>query len=79
MTPEQLLLAALTFVTGILGVVSKLLWARVEKTETAMSKLREDYDKLAADHGVAIGTLNLYRRCRAPSCPFAEPLAIPHA
>lgn len=80
MTPEQLLLAGLTFVTTtsgtVLSVVVRQLWARVRRTEADLIALRADYDKLLNEHGIATGTLSLYRRCRAPACPFADTPAV---
>lgn len=72
MTPEQLLLSALSGVTTALIYVCTLLWTRSKQCEIELASLRQDYEKLAAEHGMATGALNLYRRCRAPACPFTE-------
>lgn len=72
MTAEQLLLSALSGVSSALIYVCTLLWTRSKQCELELASLRQEYEKLAEAHGVATGTLSLYRRCRVPVCPFAD-------
>jgi hypothetical protein len=72
MTPEQLLLAALSAVTGALCFVAKLLWAKSVECETDRREMRDEIEILKEAKGLADGTLKAFEKCPAQPCPFRQ-------
>jgi hypothetical protein len=70
MTTEQLLLTAVSAVTGALCFVARLLWARSELCERDRYELREEIEALKEAKGLADGTLKAFERCPSLNCPF---------
>lgn len=72
MTVEQLLLSALTTVTGALCFVAKLLWGRSEQCEKDRYELRKEIEAVKVQNGIATGRLEAYKLCPEEECPFKE-------
>jgi hypothetical protein len=70
MTLEQALLAALSVVSGIVVVISKLLWNEAIECKTDRAWLREEMEKLREQLGLSTGRLEAVDHCPQASCPF---------
>lgn len=70
MSPEALLLSALTAVTSTLCIIAKLLWARSEQCEKDRIEMRLELERLKEANGLAKGTLISFQNCPEDSCPF---------
>ena len=70
MTFEQALIAALSTVTGALCFVARLLWTEAQECKADRSWLRTRVEKLEAEHGVAVGKVQIYESCHQQHCPF---------
>lgn len=70
MTPETMLLSALSAVTSVLCVIGKLLWAKSEKYEVDRILMHIELEKLKESIGTARGTLISFERCPETECPF---------
>ena len=75
MTPEQLLLSAITGVTSALVYVCRLLWNRSEQCEKDRTELRDEIEILKGEHGESTGELKSFRRCPSQVCPFKTSLS----
>lgn len=70
MSPEALLLSALTAVTSTLCIIAKLLWARSEQCEKDRIEMRFELERLQEANGLAKGTLISFQNCPEEACPF---------
>ena len=72
MTPEQLLLTAITVVTGWLIFAVKLLWSKSEQCEKDRCLLRTEIESLKGDYGMARGRMMAFEMCPTDECPFKQ-------
>lgn len=82
MTPEQLLLSALSVVSTVLSVLGKIVWAeikecKVERRELRVEsrQLREELEDVREKVGLNSGRLQAVERCPVSGCPFRS---MPH-
>jgi hypothetical protein len=72
-TPVNLLMTALSSVTGVLGVVVKQLYARMIKAEEKLEKMQEKVDELTELEASASAKVEMYQNCpKRVECPFAR-------
>jgi hypothetical protein len=71
MTPEQLLLAALTAVTSGLCFLFKLVWSRSDACEKWRAEKEPIINEMAQKLGLAEGVANIVNACKTKGCPFA--------
>jgi hypothetical protein len=74
MTAEQLLLSALSAVTGGLCFLFKLIWERSKVCEEWRAEKEPLIAEMAERLGLAQGAANLINSCRMEGCPFAGKL-----
>lgn len=70
MTPETLLLTAISAVTSALVAVVAKLWQRSEQCEKDRVELRETLEKYIGAHSHAEGRLEAFDACPLDACPF---------
>ncbi len=78
MTPEQLLLAALTVVSGVLSTFGKIIWDETKECKVERRHLREELEEVREKVGLNSGRLQAVDRCPIPSCPFRPTINKPN-
>lgn len=73
MTPEQLLLSALTAVTSALLYVVKELWSKAKECESDRKELRQLVEDVKTVNGELRGYLQAVGACSTTGCTFARP------
>jgi len=70
MAPENLLMTALSAVTGVLCFLAKILWKRSEDCEHDRRELRTEIESVREASGVLKGREFAFQNCPATPCPF---------
>ena len=70
MSPEQLLLTAVTAVTGGLCFLFKLVWTRSEECEKWRAEKEPIISEMAQKLGLAEGVATFVNACATRGCPF---------
>jgi hypothetical protein len=74
MTPEQLLLSALSATTGGLCFLFKIIWERSRQCEEWRAEKEPIITEMAERLGLAQGAAKLINACKISDCPFAGKL-----
>jgi hypothetical protein len=74
MTAEQLLLSALSAVSGGLCFLFKIIWERSKQCEDWRAEKEPLIAEMAERLGLAQGAAKLVNACRMDGCPFAGKL-----
>jgi len=69
MTPEQLLLGALSAVSTVLSVLGKIIWDETKECKTERRALREELEEVRERVGLTSGRLQAVDRCPVKECP----------
>ena len=72
MTPEQLLLSALSAVVSVLVFVCKRLLKSSDQCEQDRRELRGEIEKIKQQHSRAEGHLDAVAQCAVPGCTMRE-------
>lgn len=70
MSPEQLLLAAVSSITAALLWCVSRLWSKAETCEKDRNIMGQKLFDQNKELGVLKGTLEVMRECSEPGCPF---------
>lgn len=70
MTPEQLLLTAVSTVTAALVFVCNLLWKEAEACKTERIEMRKELGSVHNEIAHRNGRLEAYQLCPNTACPF---------
>lgn len=70
MTPENLLMSALSAVVGVLCYLAKLLWADSVECKNDRRELRAEIEKVKDESGELRGREFAFKNCPADPCPF---------
>lgn len=73
MTPETLLMSAVSAVTGVLCFLAKILWQRSEDCERDRRELREEIEAVKSESGELRGREFAFKNCPKAPCPFRQP------
>jgi hypothetical protein len=74
MSPEQLLLAALSTVSGCLCFLFRIIWARSMECEKWRAEKEPIILAMAKSLGLAQGAAEMVNSCHIKACPFAGKL-----
>lgn len=74
MTPEQLLLAGLSAVTGGLCFLFRIIWDRSKQCEQWRAEKEPIITEMAERIGLAQGAAKLINACKVDGCPFSGKL-----
>jgi hypothetical protein len=74
MTPESLLLTALSAVTGCLCFLFRIIWERSKECEKWRAEKEPIIREMAERLGLAQGVATVVNACKTKNCPFAGTL-----
>ena len=78
MTPEQLLLSAITALTSALLFVCKELWRRSNQCEADRVALRQEIEDVKTTNGELHGFMEAVKRCPVEGCGLREGHPVRH-